>query len=216
MPDVDIRSNGVRRGSSILAVAGGSCSGKTTLSNMVVETVGPGRSTIIRIDDYYRADLLDSSVGPVNFDVPTALDFELLLEQLAALKQGHRVAGPIWDFVNHCRRQDSRLYEPKEVVVVEGIFALHSRPLCDLYDHSCFIECPEDIRLERRIVRDIAERGRTEWSVREQFQSQVAPMHDEFVEPTKHMARRIVSQSEYCSKAQVIVDELLKTLATAR
>jgi uridine kinase len=200
----------------VLAIAGGSCSGKTTLSDQLIAALGPDRSTIIRTDNYYRADLLESSGDAgANFDVPGALDFALLQANLLDLKAGRAVEGPLWDFVTRTRRVETIRYDPRPVIVVEGIFALHPRELHDLYDHSCFIECPEDIRLDRRIVRDIAERGRTEWSVREQFAAQVAPMHDEFVEPTKHMARRIVSQSDYCARPLKIIEELISVVLAA-
>lgn len=201
----------------VLAIAGGSCSGKTKLSDLVIAALGPERSTIVRTDNYYRADLVGSAgAALVNFDLPNAIDFELLRANLLELKQGRIVDGPQWDFVTHSRGASSIRYRPNAVIVVEGIFALHSRELNDLYDYSCFIECPETLRLERRIVRDIAERGRTEWSVREQFEAQVAPMHDEHVEPTKHLARRIVSQHEYCANPIAIVDELISTVTGSR
>lgn len=216
MPDRGDSPTRARAGSRILAIAGGSCSGKTTLSDMVIEELGRSRSTIIRTDDYYRADLVERAQGaPVNFDLPNALDVELLHANLLDLQQGHGVDGPQWDFVGHRRRRETMRYEPTEVIVVEGIFALHAHQLVTLYDHSCFIECPENVRLERRIVRDIEQRGRTEWSVREQFQAQVAPMHDEYVEPTKYMARRLVSQSELVADARAIVEELISTLTGA-
>lgn len=197
-------------GSSILAIAGGSCSGKTTLANQIIAALGPERALIIRTDNYYRSRLSEALAdGPVNFDLPAALEFELLRSNLLDLKAGRPVEGPLWDFVGHRRKRETIRYEPKPIIVVEGIFALHARELIGLYDHSCYIECPEPIRLERRIVRDIAERGRTEWSVRDQFQNQVAPMHDEHVEPTKHMARRIISQTEYLAAPAKIVVELL-------
>jgi uridine kinase len=197
----------------ILAIAGGSCSGKTTLSDQLFSALGPDSSTIIRTDNYYRADLVEGSGdAPLNFDLPDALDFELLHANLLELKEGRVVEAPLWDFVTHSRQPETIRFEPKPVVIVEGIFALYARPLHELYYHSCFIECPEDIRLERRIVRDIAERGRTECSVREQFAAQVAPMHNHFVEPTKYMAQRIISQSEYCSNVHYIVGQLIKVL----
>jgi uridine kinase len=197
-------------GPRILAIAGGSCSGKTTLADVVFAALGPERSLIVRTDNYYRADLLDfAGGGPVNFDVPAALDFDLLRANLSELKEGRAIEAPLWDFVSHRRRRETMRVEPRSVIVVEGIFALHSRELNAQYDYSCFIECPEDKRLERRIVRDVAERGRTEWSVREQFEVQVAPMHDEHVEPTKYLARRIVSQNEYCASPFAVAESMI-------
>lgn len=213
MPDRADSPTRTRPGSRILAIAGGSCSGKTTLSDLVLEELGRSRSTIIRTDDYYRADLVERAQGaPVNFDLPNALDVELLHAHLLELQRGHAVNSPQWDFVSHRRRRETVRYAPTDVIVVEGIFALHAHQLVTLYDHSCFIECPEKVRLERRIVRDAEERGRTESSVRDQFQSQVAPMHDEYVEPTKYMARRIVSQSEFVANPRAVVEELISTV----
>lgn len=207
------RADGLAQGKAgprILAIAGGSCSGKTTLSDQVIAVLGPARSTIIRTDNYYRADIVAAAGdGPANFDLPTGLDVDLLHANLLDLKRGNAVEGPLWDFVTHRRCTRTLRYEPNEVVVVEGIFALFARQLTALYDHSCFIECPQDVRLRRRIVRDVAGRGRTERSVHEQFHAQVVPMHDAFVEPTKHMAQRIISQSEYCASPGLIVEELL-------
>jgi len=199
----------------VLGIAGGSCSGKTTLSELVLAALGPERSMIIRTDNYYRPEIAAARGGQVNFDLPSAVDFDRLHADLQVLKTGRPVDAPLWDFVTHRRRAETMRCEPREVILVEGIFALHPRQLTELYDHSCYIECPEAIRLDRRIARDVAERGRTEWSVREQFESQVAPMHDEYIEPTKHMAARIVSQSEYCANAVAVAAELVSVVLAA-
>ena len=213
MPEVGEQSSPNEPRPRILAIAGGSCSGKTTLSDLVVDTIGSEQSILIRTDNYYKADLLDSAPeGKANFDHPSAIDFELLKSNLSDLRSSRPIEGPLWDFVAHRRKTETLHYEPKEIIVVEGIFALYSRDLNDVYDHSCFLECPEVLRLDRRIQRDIAERGRNEWSVREQFETQVAPMHDEFVEPTKHLAHTIVSQAEYCTKPDDLVTKLLAPL----
>ena len=197
----------------ILAIAGGSCSGKTTLAKQVVERLGEERAAYLAQDSYYRP--LSGSVAErarVNFDHPDALDFALMADQLAELKVGRAVETPVYDFATHARQAKTARLEPKPVIVVDGILILHAPELGPMLDLACFLECPEDLRLERRIARDVAERSRSEASVRAQFAATVAPMHEEFVEPSKANADIIVDQARYLADTDRLIDQLLSAL----
>lgn len=190
----------------VLTIAGGSCSGKTTLAKVMCRAAG---GLLLRQDDYYldNGGVSESGEAP-NFDIPQAIDFERFWRDLNALKQGKSISAPRYDFVTHRRFDDEVQVSPLPVIIVEGIMVLHDDRLRELYDFSCFIECDEELRLLRRIKRDIRERGRTKEGVIEQFKGQVAPAHDEFVEPSKIHADLIISQSQYCGNIDGVAEEV--------
>lgn len=179
----------------IIAIAGGSGSGKTYLAHCLQERLGDEMATVISQDSYYfdQSAKFDHDGGSVNFDHPDAIDFSLLASHLGQLKLGNSVEIPIYDFATHSRLSQTTLQPPKKVILVDGILILNSPEVREVADTSIFVETPESVRFERRLKRDIEHRGRTEEGVRAQFSAQVKPMHDQFVEPSKFHARHITS-----------------------
>jgi uridine kinase len=180
----------------ILGVAGGTGSGKTTVARAILDAVGQERIAFLEQDSYYRdiewqseAELLHH-----NFDHPAALDDELLAAHLAALKNGLAVEVPIYDFVRHRRTLRTRRVEPQPVVLLEGILIFAEPALRDLLDFKVYVDTDPDIRLIRRIRRDMAERGRSVQDVLRQYLETVRPMHLEFVEPSKRWADVIIPE----------------------
>jgi uridine kinase len=178
----------------VIAVAGGSCSGKTTLVEKVRNTIGEDSCTIVYQDDYYRPNLGNPVL--VNFDHPDTLDFELMSEHISLLKQGQSIETPIYDFTTHSRTPNTKTLAPKPLIFVEGILVLNSREVRGWVDYGVFVGCDEDVRYARRSQRDTVERGRTPEDIERQFFTQVAPMHIEFVEPSSAHADLIISDSE--------------------
>jgi uridine kinase len=183
-------------GPVIIGVAGGTGSGKTTVANAILKHVGDGRMSVLFHDAYYRdfVDLPKDVLDRKNFDHPDSLETELLIRHVKALKQGMVVEAPIYDFRIHRRAPETRRVEPTPVVLVEGILIFAEPELRKLFDVKIFVDTDADVRLIRRIRRDIAERGRTLESVVEQYQATVRPMHLEFVEPSKRYADLIVPE----------------------
>ncbi|HVR99146.1 MAG TPA: uridine kinase [Thermoanaerobaculia bacterium] len=180
----------------VLGVAGGSGSGKTTVARSILDAVGQERIAFLEQDSYYRdiewqseAELLHH-----NFDHPGALDNDLLVSHVAALKAGHAIEVPIYDFVRHRRTPRTRRVEPRPVVLLEGILIFAEPALRDLLDFKVFVDTDSDIRLIRRLRRDMSERGRTVQDVLRQYLETVRPMHQEFVEPSKRWADVIIPE----------------------
>ena len=180
----------------VLGVAGGTGSGKTTVARAILEAVGTHRITLIEQDSYYRdidwrseAELLHH-----NFDHPSALDNDLLVAHLAALKAGHPVEVPIYDFVLHRRTARTRRVLPQPVILLEGILIFVEPGLRELLDFKIYVDTDADLRLIRRIGRDMDERGRTVQDVLRQYLETVRPMHLEFVEPSKRYADVILPE----------------------
>ena len=179
-----------------LGVAGGTGSGKTTVARSILEAVGKHRIAFLAQDSYYRdidwqseQDLLRH-----NFDHPDALDHELLITQVIALKAGEAVEVPVYDFVRHRRTVATRRVESRPVILLEGILLFAEPRLRRLLDLKIYVDTDADIRLIRRLERDMAERGRTLDDVLRQYQETVRPMHLEFVEPSKRWADVIVPE----------------------
>jgi uridine kinase len=180
----------------VLGVAGGTGSGKTTVARAIVESVGADRITLIEQDSYYR-DVDWRNEGELlhhNFDHPAALDNELLVSHLAALKAGHPVEVPIYDFVRHRRTARTKRVAPQPVIVLEGILLFVEPSLRELLDFKIYVDTDADLRLIRRLGRDMAERGRTVQDVLRQYLETVRPMHLEFVEPSKRYADIIIPE----------------------
>lgn len=176
-------------GQVVIGIAGGSGSGKTTLANKVVESFGD-HAALISLDSYYKdfSGLTPEERENLNFDHPNSLDFSLLRQQLHSLKQNQPIEMPVYDFVTHARISGSRVVEPKPIIIVEGILVLADAELRDMFDLKIYIDTDDDIRVLRRIERDVMERGRTFQSINKQYISTVKPMHNEFVEPSKSHA----------------------------
>lgn len=178
----------------IIGVAGGSGSGKTTVIRRIVETIGKHNLVSIQHDAYYR-DLKHLSFeerSQQNFDHPSSLETELLVRHLQALKEGYQVEVPIYDFTRHVRKEEKRLVEPKRIILLDGILIFSEKMLRKLLDIKIFVDTDDDIRLLRRIRRDILERERSLESVLNQYEQYVRPMHLEFVEPSKRYADVII------------------------
>ena len=180
----------------VLGVAGGSGSGKTTVARTILETVGRERIAFLEQDSYYR-DIewrSDAQLLRHNFDHPDALDDDLLVEHVAALKEGRAVEVPIYDFVRHRRTDRTRRVEPRPVVLLEGILLFVEPELRALLDFKIFVDTDPDLRLIRRLKRDMSERGRAVDDVLRQYAETVRPMHLEFVEPSKRWADIIIPE----------------------
>lgn len=175
--------------SVVIAIAGGSASGKTTVAQALLEILGPDQAVVINQDSYYLdlSGLFDEERHEVNFDHPDALDLALFKRQVAALKDGKPVEKPVYDYGTHTRTAATETVEPRRIIIVEGLFALLDE-LCGLYDLKVFISTPDDLRVIRRILRDVRERGRDTESVIEQYLKTVRPMHQRLVAPTAQNA----------------------------
>ncbi len=180
----------------VLGVAGGTGSGKTTVAERVVAGLPGPPAVVIDHDAYYR----DRSSLParerllINYDHPDAIETELLVSHLAALRAGQAVQIPQYDFREHVRRSETRLVDPAAVVIVEGILVLADERLRAHMDLKIFVDTDADIRLMRRMERDIEQRGRTFAQVREQYSATVRPMHLAFVEPSKRFADLVIPE----------------------
>jgi uridine kinase len=180
----------------LIGLAGGTGSGKTTVANAIVARVGEERIAILSHDSYYRdfVDLPKNILDRQNFDHPDSLESELLVRHLKALKLGMVVETPIYDFKVHRRAAETRRVEPRKVILVDGILIFAEPELRKLFDVRIYVDTDADIRLIRRLKRDIAERGRSVESVVSQYESTVRPMHMEFVEPSKRYADLIIPE----------------------
>jgi uridine kinase len=179
----------------IVGIAGGSGSGKTTLATDLVAALSPGQAAILPADAYYRdlSHLPAQARAHINFDEPAALDGERLRADLLRLRQGQAVQRPRYDFVTHTRQLETDLVSPSPLVLVEGILVLALPEIDDLLDVTVFVEASEAVRLERRIARDVGQRGRSRASVLAQFAAHTRPMHERFVEPSRARATLVVS-----------------------
>ncbi|ADI15069.1 uridine kinase [Truepera radiovictrix] len=180
----------------VIGLAGGTGSGKTTVSEAVRRAAGPERVLILPQDAYYRAqsELPFAVRERTNYDEPSAFDTPLLIEQLDALLRGEAVARPVYDFARHDRAATTVHVTPRPVIVVEGILVLHDPALRERFTLRVFVDAPPDERFIRRLERDVRERGRSAQSVIEQYRRSVKPMHDLFVEPTKAHADLIIPE----------------------
>ena len=179
----------------IIAISGGSGSGKTTLANKIMTLFDEKECEIISQDNYYidLSEKFDHDGGSLNFDHPDMLEFSLLANHLKKLKENKEVMIPTYDFSTHSRKKDKQKINPKKIILVDGILILNSKELVDIFDLKIFIDVPDNIRLERRMFRDINERERTADGVINQWEKQVLPMHKKYVETSAKFANIIVS-----------------------
>ncbi len=192
----------------LVGVAGGTGSGKTTVARKIVEAVPSELVTILEHDSYYvdRGDLEFDERCQLNFDHPDALETSLLLQHVRELKRGNAVSVPKYDFKSHRRSEETRQAEPRPIVVVEGILIFADPALRQELDLKIFVDTDADIRVLRRVRRDMEQRGRSFESVREQYYATVRPMHLQFVEPSKRWADVIIPEG---GKNQVALDLIL-------
>lgn len=198
--------------SFILGVAGGSGSGKTYFAKELQEALGE-HSTIVYQDNFYidQSHRFDHDGGSVNFDHPESLDLRLLAQCLSELKSGSSTNIPIYDFKTHSRSKEELIIRPTKIVIVDGILIFHPDYLRAQFDEMIFFDTPESLRFERRLERDVKERGRTPEGVKTQFLKQVKPMHDTFVEPSKVHAHTIVKDlGDYHDYFDAYKEKLLK------
>jgi uridine kinase len=203
---------------ALIGIAGGTGSGKTTVAEKIVEAMPPGQALMVQQDAYYRdrSHLTPEERARINFDEPGALENELLAEQLRALKAGRPVDAPLYDFATHTRRRQTRRLDPCAIVVVEGILLFAVEEVRELFDLRLFVDTPDDVRLLRRIRRDLVDRGRDIDSIASQYLGSVRAMHELHVAPTKRHAHLIIPEGGENSQAlEVIVGRLLHLLAPA-
>ena len=197
-----------------IAVAGGTGSGKTTVSNAILEQVGSHNIAYLPHDAYYK-DLADIPLidgGTLNFDHPDALETSLMIEHVRRLQQGQAVNIPVYDFTRYVRTQHTQRVEPHPIILVEGILILAEPELRSLFDVKIYVDTDADLRLIRRLKRDIAERGRTAESVINQYMATVRPMHLEFVEPSKLFADVIIPEGGFNTVAIDMVADRIRSL----
>ena len=200
-------------GPVIIGVAGGTGSGKTTVVREIVSRLGPEDVAVVQHDSYYRdrSGIPPAERAGINYDHPDALETSLLVEHLRALREGHPVDVPVYDFSTHTRTTEVVPLPPRKVVIVEGILVLAEPDLRDLMSMRVFVDTDADIRMIRRLRRDMRDRGRTLESVVEQYLETVRPMHLEFVEPSKRHAHIIIPEG---GENEVAVDMLVARIHT--
>lgn len=199
----------------VLGIAGGTGSGKTTVARNILGRLDIDSATVIQQDAYYRdlSDLPRRHRDAMNFDHPDALEIGTFVEHLAALREGVEVGQPVYDFTTHTRTERTVTLTPRGVVIAEGILLFHFARVRRLLDIRIFVDTPPDIRLLRRIDRDIRDRGRTLESVSEQYLRTVRPMHEEFVEPSKRHADVIVPEGGY---NEIAIDMIVSRIRLMR
>jgi uridine kinase len=180
----------------IIGISGGTGSGKTTVARRILENVSDEYITFLQQDSYYRnlGDLPLELRRQINFDHPDALDNELFVNHVRALKAGEAIEMPVYDFASHTRKTESVRLTPKPVIIIEGILVFVDAALREQMDVKIFVETDDDLRFIRRMQRDVTERGRTVESVIKQYLETVRPMHQQFVEPSKRHADVIIPE----------------------
>ena len=191
----------------VIGIAGGTGSGKTTLMKHIVEHFGDV-VTVVSHDNYYkcRDDLSYEERCLINYDEPAAFDTDLMVEHLAQLRQGNPIDCPVYDFTVHNRSSETLRIVPRQVIIVEGILIFADEALRELMDIRIFVDTDADVRLCRRIKRDVTKRGRSLESVLTQYQTTVKPMHEKYVEPSKRFANIVVPEG---GKNVVALDMIL-------
>lgn len=200
--------------SVVIGIAGGSGSGKSTVLSSIIKSLGRRDIAVVDHDSYYRdlSHLSPDERASFNFDHPAALETDLLCRQLDQLQQGFAVEKPTYDFSTHNRRRETETVEPRRVIIVEGILVLTDLDLVGRMDIKVFVDADPDIRLIRRMRRDISERGRSVESVLRQYEATVRPMHVEFVEPSKRNADIIIPRGGRNVVAVDLLTSRIKTL----
>ncbi len=201
----------------VIAIAGGSGSGKTTVANVILNEVGADRIAYLPHDAYYRdlRQLPPNQRAQVNFDHPKSLETGLMVEHIKKLKNWEPIDMPVYDFTRHARTEKTIHIEPHRVIVVEGILILTDPQLRELFDVKLYVDTDADLRFIRRLQRDITERGRTTKSVISQYINTVRPMHLEFVEQSKRYADVIIPEGGMNTVAMEMVVSRIEALLRA-
>jgi uridine kinase len=198
----------------IVGIAGGTSSGKTTVTRAITTALGEANIALLQHDGYYKdlSQFDGKQPNEINFDHPDAYDTKLLIHHLKQLKEGCAIRQPVYSYMTYRRTEEEKLVEPKRVIIVEGILILFEPELRRLIDVKVFVDTDDDERVLRRIRRDVLERGRTIESVMNQYIETVKPMHLEFVEPTKRWADVIIPRGGENRVAIDLVVRMLRTL----
>ena len=198
----------------VIGIAGGSGSGKTTVAQTILQRVGADRIAFLQHDSYYkdRNGLAPAQSAEVNFDHPNSLETELLIQHIAALRDRKVVEVPIYDFSTDSRTNQTFTVQPCRVILVEGILIFTEPALRNMFDVKIFVDTDADLRLIRRLERDLKERKRTVESVLKQYQLTVRPMHLEFVEPSKRYADVIIPEGGFNAAAMDMVVARIEAL----
>ena len=191
----------------VVGIAGGTGSGKTTLMRNIMARF-EGQVTVLSHDNYYKRldDLTLEQRSELNYDEPNSIETDLMVQHLTQLRRGQAVDCPVYDFAVHNRSSEMIHLEPKPVIIVEGILIFENEPLRELMDIRLFVDTDADVRLCRRIARDVNKRGRTLESVLTQYQKTVKPMHEKYVEPSKKYANLVVPEG---GKNMVALDMIM-------
>ncbi len=198
----------------VIAIAGGSGSGKTTVANVIMDRIGREHIACLPHDAYYKdlSQLAPAQRASINFDHPNSLDTCLLIQHIKQLKEYKQISLPIYDFKTHSRTAQTILIDPQPVILVEGILIFTEAELRSLFDIKIFVDTDPDIRFIRRLQRDISERGRSTESVVNQYLNTVRPMHLEFVEPSKRYADVIIPEGGLNTVAMDLVVARIEAL----
>ena len=193
----------------VIGIAGGTGSGKTTLTRRLREHFGQQEVSVINHDSYYKRhdELPYEERCKLNYDHPDSFDTDLMVQHLKQLRAGQSIRMPVYDYTIHNRSDKTVTVDPAPVIIVEGILIFASQELCDLMDIKVFVDTDADVRILRRIVRDVKSRGRTLDSVVTQYLTTVKPMHEQFVQPSKRKADLIIPEG---GKNAVALDMLIK------
>ena len=191
----------------VIGIAGGTGSGKTTLMQNIMAQF-EGMVTVLSHDNYYKRhdELTFEERSGLNYDEPDAIETSLMVKHLEQLRNGQAIDCPVYDFTRHNRSDETMRLEPKPVIIVEGILIFENEPLRNLMDIRLFVDTDADVRLCRRIKRDVNKRGRTLESVLTQYQTTVKPMHEKYVEPSKKYANLVIPEG---GKNMVALDMIL-------
>jgi uridine kinase len=198
----------------IIGVFGGTGSGKTTIVNQIVSDFNASDIQVISQDAYYKdnSNITYDARCLLNFDHPEAIDFELLYQHLSALKNGETIEQPVYNFKTHNRTDKTLEISPKKILILEGILIMNYPKLRSLLDLKVFIDTNSDMRMERRVNRDISERGRTPKEVMDRYLNTLKPMHDQFIEPMKIHADMVIENHENASINLDILIAKIKSL----
>lgn len=199
----------------VIGVAGGSGSGKTTVVRNIIDALGDGQVSVLEHDRYYRdhPELRFEDRAALNYDHPDSLETDLLVQHVGALRGGHPIEMPTYDFARHARKSATETIHPRAAIIVEGILIFTDAALRQLMDVKVFVDTDSDTRFIRRLQRDTTERGRTVESVIDQYLSTVKPMHLEFAEPSKRYADVIIPSGGHNAVAIDMLLTLIRSLA---
>lgn len=198
----------------IIGIAGGTGSGKTTVVEKIAQSFTAGEVAILSHDSYYydNSNMSLEERRKKNYDHPDAIEFDLMVEHVIALKSGRSVQEPVYSFITCTRLPETHTVEPRQVLIIEGILCLANEKLRDLMDVKVYVDCDSDVRLSRVIRRDMEQRGRDVGQVLDRYEKTVRPSHLQFIEPTKHFADIIVPQGGMNKKAIEILTNYIKQI----